>query len=126
MPGNGDIDHQPMGPLVRVDLNADAAKFLIDRLAELGHFFRADVARVGIELRHHAFDGGLQQFATVDVLDVVPLHLLEGVDEHLHQRVVIVLRRSVLLFRILSAGDRGRQNRRENQHHRQPDAFSAG
>ena len=74
-----------------MNLDADSAEFLVDRLAEAGHFVRADIARIGIELGHHPFDRRLQQLPPIDILDIVTLNLVEGVDKDLHQGVVVVL-----------------------------------
>ena len=51
-----------------VDLDADSAEFLVNRLAEAGHFVRADIARIGIELGHHSFNRRLQQLPSIGTI----------------------------------------------------------
>ena len=65
------------------NVNADAAEFVVHRAAELGQLLRADVGRVGIELAHHAADGGLDQLAAIDLFDVVSIDLIDRVGQQL-------------------------------------------
>ena len=67
------------------------------RLGELLQVLGADVVGVRVELFEHPLHRRLDELLAIDVLHVVAVDLLEGVDEHLHQ-LVVLFRRRLLLF----------------------------
>ena len=91
-PGERRGDHQfPLGATGRdePDLDADAAKFLLDLVAERAEIFGADVIRERVEFLHHPLDRRLNQPASINLLHVVLIDLLEGVGQHSHEFEVL-------------------------------------
>jgi hypothetical protein len=87
-PGSGHHLDVPLF-VVKVDVDADAAELGFHRLVEFLEIFGADVVGIGIELFEHPLHRRLDELLAIDVLHVVAVDLLEGVDEHLHQLVVL-------------------------------------
>ena len=87
---------------VHRDLNADAAEFAFHAGAKAFDFLRADVGRIGIELGHHAADGRFDQLPPIDLGDVIPLDLIDRIDDEFVKLVIIFLflRRRILLRRL--------------------------
>ena len=73
------------------DLDPDPAELALYAAAEAIDLFRGDVRGVGVELVQYALDGGLDQLAAVDLLDVIPFHLVHRVDQELVQFVIVLL-----------------------------------
>ena len=68
----------------------------IEAVAEVVDVFLVNVTGVRIELANDAVDGGFEQFATVDLLHIVSLHLIERIGEHAIQLVIFLVRQAGL------------------------------
>ncbi len=73
------------------DLDSDAAELALDAGAEAAQLLGRNVARIGIQLGQHAANGRLDQLAAIHLGDVVPLDLVDRVDQFLVELVVAVL-----------------------------------
>ena len=73
------------------NLNADAAELALHLGDETAQFLGADVAGIRVELADHAADGRLDQLPAIDRFDVVAIHLVNGVDQHLVRFKILVL-----------------------------------
>ena len=103
---------QPVGLPIEADLNANPAELLFHFLSEPRQIFLADVRRILIELGQHALDGRFHQLTAIDVFDVVPVDLLERIDEDTHQFIVVV----VFLVGSLRRSNEGKHARPDRNH----------
>ena len=97
------------------DLNADAPELALHAGAEAVQIVRPDVARIRVELAEDAADGRLDQIPPVDLDDVVPLHLIDRIDEHLVQFIVVVLGLLCRFRRGVGDGRRGAEHKSQQQ-----------
>ena len=81
-------------------VDADTAEFVVHRGAELGQLLGTDVGRVRIELGHYAADGGLDQFAAIDLFHIVSIDLIDRVGQELIEFVVVILGLGIGLERL--------------------------
>ena len=103
-------DRQTLHPRWAGHLNSNAAELLLDRLGETRDVLGTDVRRILIERVQHPANGRLHQLAAIHVFHVVPVDLLERVDEDLHQLVIVCILLVGLLLR-----DQGRRDNQQAQ-----------